>query len=175
MTTSDKIKLFKGFYSLYSTYGSKDNGIDNFPKRGSEIKLGLGKMIDQITKRKSELLDDMNLKLGEIAENYKVSPDTDFSMDNNEYVYQIDFIPKKFDYNTIYNGVKCMDTSSGIEQQVVKPFDPMAQQSMRMYNDIAYNYMDLCVSKIKIEALRRNIVDEKTYNLTVEQLAILGL
>jgi hypothetical protein len=162
-------ELIKGFYNLFGSSGIKDS-ISSFDKEGSQVKSGIGNVLTNINKQKSDVLE----KMEECLEGLEFSPE-ELCDQFSEYNYLIDFTPKKFNYGVIYNGKQGVDESKGIEQQVVNK--PTTEQAckMRLYNDLVYQYMDMCVSKIKLEAMRRSLQDNKTYTLTIDQVSLLGL
>ena len=160
--------LVKGFYSLFNS--NKDNGLNYHKKKGSEIKQALQGMIIQITKDKNDYIDKMKAELDHI----KFQPDTECNYDR-EYKHLLDFIPKKFSYDMLYNGERYVKTDNGIEEQAVKVPTDEERKEMQEYNGYAHKYVELCVNKIKLETLRKNIQDSKSYELSIDQLAILGL
>jgi hypothetical protein len=160
--------LVKGFYSLFN--GSKEGGLTYHKKKGSEIKSALQFLCVQINKEKEEHLEEMEEALEEI----KVKPDTDIYF-NKEYKHLLEYIPKKFDYNQIYNGETYMSTERGIEEQAIRKPSEEEKKEMLKYNKHAQEYIELCINKIKLSTLQKNIQDNKSYNLSVDQLAVLGL
>jgi hypothetical protein len=164
-------ELIKGFYSLFNNYGSPEkNNLNIFEKKGSEIKSGIDSVLTQVRKSKTDALDNME----------KILSDLDFSPNKecdeyNEYKHLIGYLPKKFDFNIIYSGEPYINTDSGIEKNDVKVPDPVQKSEMREYNESVIKYIDMCVTALKLESLKRNIQDNKTYSLNVEQLSILGL
>ena len=162
-----KDELIKGFYSLFSNY--ENNQLNKHNKKGSEIKSNLGSIITDVNKQKQECLDKMNTRLGVV--NY--APDTPCT-DMNEYYHLIDYIPKKFSWGLMSEGEKYTETSNGIVEQMTKVPTPEERSEMREYNNHAHKYIELCVMKIKLESLRRNIQENKSYPLSIDQLSILG-
>jgi hypothetical protein len=160
--------LVKGFYSLFN--GSKEGGLTYHKKKGSEIKSALQLLCVQINKEKEEHLKEMEESLKEIS--FKPSEDIYF---DKEYKHLLEYIPKKFSYNQIYNGETYISTENGIDEQAVKKPSQEEIKEMREYNKHAQEYLELCINKIKLEALKKNIQENKSYNLSVNQLAVLGL
>lgn len=165
---NEQSDLVKGFYSLFNN--GKDDGLTYHKKKGSEIKQAVQNILIQINKEKNEYIDKMRTELDKI----KFTPDSECSY-NSDYKHLLDFIPKKFSYNLLYEGENYTRTDRGIEEQAInKPTDE-ERKEMQEYNEYAHRYMDACINKIKLEALRKNIQDSKSYNLSIDQLAILGL
>ena len=65
-------------------------------------------------------------------------------------------------------------TENGIEEKAMRVPTPEEKHEMREYNKYAEKYIRLCVDKIKMDSLRRNVVDSKNYNLTTNQIKLLG-
>ncbi len=165
---SKKDELIKSFYSLFSSYDK--NSIGAHSKKGSEIKDGLSSVSILLNNKKAECLDMMTAELAKI--NFKPdSPSTNYS----EYHHLLDCIPKTFSYDLISEGERYVSTERGIEEEATKMPTTEERSEMREYNRYAHKYMEYCVNKLKIDTLRKNIQDNKSYNLTIEQLAILGL
>ena len=162
----DKNEIIKGFYSLFNR--NVEGGITVQKKKGSEVKMGLGKIITSLNEKKSNCIDKINSGI----ESIKFNPDQKV---NTDYAYLMDFVPMKFSYDMIYYGKKEIDTSKGIKEEVVVKPTPEEQAEMREYNDNVYNYIKLCEDKIKAQSLYNSIQDSKSYNLTVEQLSLLGM
>ncbi len=161
----DEIK--KGFYSLFSNH---DNELSKLPKKGVEIKTGIAAILVNIKRFKGELLDKLTSELGKVP----FQPDSEPYYDR-EYRHLLDFVPKRFSYDMISRGEKYTKTENGIEEQAVnKPTDEQATK-MREYNSYSSQYVEVCIDAIKLETLRKNLEDRKTYNLSVNQLTMLGL
>lgn len=170
--SNEKDVLIKGFYSLFNAYVSKeDDTMNSFQKKGSEIKNGIGSVLLLINKQKAEVLDKMN----ELLNSIPFTPDEKHNSSCDEYAHLIDYFPKKFVYSTIYNGESYIKTDNGIEESAMKVPDSKQRADMQEYNGLVYTYLDLCVTKIKLEALRKNIQDNKSYKLSIDQVSILGL
>jgi hypothetical protein len=161
-------ELVKGFWSLFSD-GNEGSNLNSHPKKGSEIKASLDKLVLMTMDQKEEAMDKMTAELSHTG----FAPDVKCDY-QEEYYYLMDFVPKKFSYDMIYHGEQYVDTSRGIEEQAINKPTPEQQHEMREYNKYAIDYIDACVNKIKLESLKRNIQDGKTYNLTTNQLSMLG-
>lgn len=168
MLKEQKDELIKGFYSLFSDY--KDNTLNKHSKKGSEIKEGLSTISSELTKKKADCLGKMTAELSKVS----IAPDEKADYDK-EYHHLLDYIPGKFSYDLIYHGEKYTKTDNGISEQAVKVPTDEEKVEMREYNGYARKYMEHCIDKIKIESLKRNIQDNKSYSLSTNQLAILGL
>jgi len=169
MLKEQKEELVKGFYSLFSDY--KDNTLNKHSKKGSEIRGGLSSISNELNKKKSDCLDKMSVELSKVS----LAPDVPCDYDS-EYRHLLDYIPNKFSYGLIYNddGLP-VKLNNGISEQANELPTKEVQASMREYNGYARKYMEYCVDKIKVDSLRRNIQDNKSYSLSIGQLAILGL
>lgn len=168
MSNSDEIK--KSFYSLFSQSRDEKGGLNNHQKKGSEIKLGLTSLHSTITNKKSSLLD----KIVELSSKISFQPDENVYY-NEDYKHLIDYKPKRFSYDMIRSGVKEKNIDSGISIQVQRVPTEEEKNLMREYNRCCSEYSELCVDKIKIEALKRNVQENKLYTLSTNQLAILGI
>lgn len=162
----DNIK--KGFYSLFDNYNNND--FNRFPKKGSDIKQGISKILSTITKEKDELLNKMTSELGKIP----FAPDNE-PYYNKQYKHLLGYIPKRFSYDMINHGEQYTKTDNGIEEQAIK--QPTKEQAgeMREYNRYTDKYVSVCIDEIKLNTLYRNLEDKKTYNLSVDQMALLGV
>ncbi len=164
----EKDELIKGFYSLFSDY--KDNTLNKHSKKGSEIKDGLSTISNELNKKKSHCLDKMNHELTEVP----FAPDEPCDYDK-EYHHLLNYIPRKFSYELISQGKKYVKTDNGIAEEAVKMPTTEERSEMREYNGYARKYMEYCIDKIKVDSLKRNILDNKNYTLSANQLTILGL
>ena len=169
MLEKQKDNLVKGIYSLFNNHFSKNAISSPIKKKGSEIKDSLSDLSIRINTEKKEYLDKISDKLGKLP--YQPDKDPDYS----EYHHLIDYVPKKFGYGEMYEGKEVIDASDGIERMAVKKPTEEERGEMQKYNHCVCKYMELCVSKLKVDSLRKNIQDNKSYDLTVDQLAILGL
>lgn len=160
--------LVKGFNSLFN--GNKENGLTYHKKKGSEIKSALQLLCVQINKEKEEHLEEME----EAKEEISFKPDEDIWF-NKEYKHLLDYIPKKFSYNLISYGENYISTERGIEEQAIKKPSEEEKKEMREYNKHAQDYIEICINKIKLSTLQKNIQENKSYSLSVDQLAVLGL
>jgi hypothetical protein len=168
-------ELKKGFYSLFSSYGigekKNSNAINSFDKKGSDIKSGISTLIGKLQARKKELLGSME----ELLEGFSRFAPTKESDNYEEFKHLFDFIPKIFEYDVIYNGRQFADESTGIvKQEMVIPTEE-ERNVMRKYNCIVGDYLESCMTIIKLDTVKRNIQDNVNYTLTVDQLTILGL
>lgn len=163
-TKLDEIK--KGFYSLFDSY---NNELCKLPKKGVDIKVGITKILANLTITKGDLLGKMNLEIGKL----KFAPDTDSYYDK-QYKHLLSWIPKRFSWDMIQHGEKYVKTDNGIEEQAVnKPTKEQAEE-MREYNRYAEQYVEACIDEIKLNTLKNNLEDKKVYNLSVNQLTMLG-
>lgn len=171
MLEKQKEDLIKGFYSLFTNYGKESNGIAApVKKKGSDIKNSLSDLSIKINTEKQGYLDKINEVIGKLPYQPIKKP-TMYS----EYHHLISYIPNKFMYSDLYDGREYVDNSSGIDKVGLQKPTEEELKVMRSYNDYVCKYIELCVSKIKVDVLRKNIQDNKSYDLTVDQLAILGL
>ena len=165
---NEKSDLVKSFYSLFNS--NKDDSLTYHKKKGSDIKQSLQNMIIQINQEKNDCIDKMKSEL----EHIEFKPDSECGY-NRDYKHLIDFVPKIFSYDMLYEGEKYVKTDRGIEEQSVRKPSIEERKEMQEYNRYTSKYMGLYVDKIKLDTLRKNIQDTKSYNLSIDQLAILGL
>jgi len=163
-----KEELIKGFYSLFDTH-SKDNDLNKHSKKGSDIKVNLGNISTNLSTQKAECLKKMN----EGTSGMSFYPDADSYYDK-EYKHLLDYIPKKFSYDLIRNGKKYIKTDNDIQEPAMLAPTEEEKVKMRSYNEHAEKYIRVCIDKIKIDSLRRNIQDNKNYTLTTNQITLLG-
>jgi len=172
MLDTSKEEIKKGFFGLFSqNYENKDkNTITSYNKKGSDIKLGFLNILSQINKQKSICLDSMNLLLDKIT----FAPNQACE-ETEDYVHLIDYLPKRFSYFLINNGEDSIKKDNGIEQTIIKIPTDEEKAYMREYNILVHEYIELSIYKLKLESSKRNIEDSKNYQLSINQLAILGL
>lgn len=92
---------------------------------------------------------------------------------------QITDIPKRFHYNLCYFSNKnekslLMHNFDGEVSEEIKPESREQAEACSKYNDLARNYIEKQVEIVKIDALIRNIPDDKKVKLTLQQLSVLG-
>jgi hypothetical protein len=148
----------KGLQNLfdYSLGSDKDSGLNKFSKKGSEIKAGLTLLSLKINDTKIKLLDDIQI----LSDSIPVKPDAIYTTwGGNEYL--LDFTPKKYSFDVIYP-----------KEDNAKNSDA---EKMCNYNSFMEKYVNLCSDKNKIDSIKRNIDDNKTYTLNADQLTLLGL
>ncbi len=163
-----KDDLIKGFYNLFSS--SEKNSMGVHSKKGSEIKTGLTNVSIMLNTKKAECLDMMNAELSKI--NFKPDKPCD---DYSDFHHLMDCVPKKFSWDLLYQGEKYVDNSNGIGEEAVRKPTPEEAVEMKEYNRYARAYVEYCVYKLKVDSLRNNIQDNKSYQLSIDQLAVLGL
>jgi len=161
--------LVKGFYNLFNG-DNKEGGIKYHKKKGSDIKQALNNVIMQTNKEKSDYLDKMKAESDELS----FVPDVECEI-SYEYKHLFEYIPKKFSYDMLYHGERYVRTDRGIEEQAIRKPTDEERQEMHEYNRYVQKYIDMCINKIKLDTLRKNIQENKTYSLSIDQLSILGL
>ena len=157
----------KSLYSLFND-GHMENSISRHKKKGSDIKAALLPLIRQQSQKKQEYLEKTQVEISHIG----FTPDTDM---DSPFSHLLEYVPKRFSYDMIYHGEKYVKTDNGIEEEAIRQPTKEQQEEMREYNKYSRKYMDACVTKIKLEALRNSLQDGKSYDLDIDQIAMLGL
>lgn len=161
--------LVKSFYDLFNTHNTKSD-IVYHKKKGSDIKAGIVNVIVSINKQREECLDKIKAE----SEHLEYSPDVEPYM-ASEYRHLIGMIPRTFSYDMLYHGEKYVRTDRGIEEKAIRKPSDEQRQEMQEYNQYVEKYLESSIARIKLETLKRNIEENKNYNLSIDQLSILGL
>lgn len=158
--------------SVISSLSYQSSGV-TFPVKGSDMKKSIQGIMAKVSNNKDQELVEMT----NLLEKIKIMPTAIPYMDN-DYLDRVN-PPKRFDYDTIEgrDAVKAPTEDSGLVVSVNLKVTPTDEQKvmMRKYNQLVDLYIDNCTSLIKMGTLIRHIEEKKVYNLSVDQMSVLGL
>lgn len=158
--------------SVISSLSYQSSGV-TFPVKGSDMKSAIQGVMNKISTKVAEETNEM----ASLLEKIKITPTAMPYMDN-DYIDRVN-PPKRFDYDTIEgrDTVKAPVDDSNLVASVSLRVTPTDEQKvmMRKYNQCVDLYIDNCISLIKMGTLIRHIEEKKIYNLSVDQMSVLGL
>lgn len=158
--------------SVISSLSYQSSGV-TFPVKGADMKNAIQGVMNKISTKVAEGANEMT----SLLEKIKITPTTMPYMDN-DYIDRVN-PPKRFDYDTIEgkDTVKLPVEDSNLMASVSLKTTPTDEQKvmMRKYNQCVDLYIDNCISLIKMGTLMRHIEEKKVYNLSVDQMSVLGL
>ena len=158
--------------SVISSLSYQSSGV-TFPVKGADMKNAIQGVMNKISTKVAEETNEM----ASLLEKIKITP-TGMPYIDNDYLDRVT-PPKRFDYDAIEgrDTIKCDSTDSCLVASVNLRITPTDEQKamMRKYNQCVDMYLENCISLIKMGTLVRHIEDKKVYNLSVDQMSVLGL
>ena len=174
-----KLKLEKSFVSLCDNDSLQKSHIANMfgygqeaikiEKTGKDIKAAL-----QDIKTKNEVIKDI---VAEKIKTLKSEIGTEPNQECDSYIIEgfedrLGLLPNKYSWQEIYNEEKC-DTNTTVTLENTEAQKSTCDKK-REYNELVNKFVSYSVEILQTDTILNNISDDKKYQLTVKQAAILG-